>query len=47
VLAKELDQAKTVVQEKTIKEELPTERGLWNHKPELKVVPPNLKYSFL
>jgi len=41
--AKGLDQAKTVVQERTIKEELPAERGLWNDKPELKVLPPNLK----
>ena len=46
-LAKELDKAKTVVQEGTVKEELPTERRLWNDKPELKVLPPNLKYSFL
>ena len=36
-----------MVQERTDKEELPVERGLWNDKPELKVLPPNLKYSFL
>jgi len=46
-LVKELDQAKTMVRERVVKEELPVERGLWNDKPELKVLPPNLKYNFL
>jgi len=46
-LADELDQAKETVQNVINKEELGTGKDVWDEKPELKVLPPHLKYSFL
>jgi len=46
-LTVELDQAKVTIQNAGNRKELVTRKDLWNEKPELKVLPPQLKYSFL
>jgi len=46
-LVVELNQAKQIVQNVKRREELATGKELWNEKPELKLLPPHLKYSFL
>ena len=46
-LAGELDQAKEIMQKAENREELGVENSLEEEKPELKVLPPHLKYSFL